>query len=73
MRREARFRVTDRIHIRYRTTERLVQALARQTEYVKRETLALTLSEGDGGGDIAKEQTVNGEKATIILSREGGG
>ena len=73
MRREARFRVTDRIHIFYRTTERLMQALARQTEYVKRETLALTLSEGDGGGDIAKEQTVNGEKATIILSREGGG
>jgi len=73
MRKEACFQVTDRIHIRYQTTERLRQALARQREYVKRETLALTLADEDGQGDIVKEQNVNGEKAMIILSREGGG
>lgn len=73
MRKEAGYRVTDRIHIRFRTTERLKRALAKETEYVKRETLALTLLEGDGEGNISREKNVNGEKATIILTREGGG
>jgi isoleucyl-tRNA synthetase len=72
MRKEARYQVADRIDIVFQAGERLKQALRRQEDYVKRETLALTLVEGDGPGDIAQDRDVNGERARISLSRKGG-
>ncbi|MGA9117007.1 MAG: isoleucine--tRNA ligase [Bacteroidota bacterium] len=69
LRKEAGFRVTDRIAIRYAAPERLGAALRAMASYIASETLALTLTEGlpAAGGAVALE--VNGETVEVAIER----
>jgi isoleucyl-tRNA synthetase len=69
MRKEARFGVPDRIAVFYRVSGRLAEALDAYRDYVFRETLAVSLEEGPGEGEIARDWIVNGQPAWISLRR----
>lgn len=71
MRKQAGFEVTDRINIYYQATERLKKALTVLEGYIREETLALYLGEGNRKGELCQEWDVNGERAAIAVERRG--
>jgi len=70
MRKDAGFDVTDRIAIFYRTSARLADAIKKMQEYIKSETLCVTLSDNFKTGDHTSTQDINGEAAEITVERE---
>jgi len=68
MRKEADFEITDKISISYNTTEALKQALVKNEEYIKSETLALVLEESNDVSDFS-EWDINGELCKIKVVR----
>ena len=72
LRKDSGFEVIDRIRIRHNSSERLIKALNRMTEYVKQETLALELqaiSSEDAQKLSIKSEDINGEKSLIAVVR----
>jgi isoleucyl-tRNA synthetase len=67
MRREAEFEVTDRIHVRMQTTDRVQKCYAQFADYICGEVLALSVDFGPCEGN---EWDLNGELAKIVLSKE---
>ena len=70
LRKDSGFEVTDRIRIQHVSSDRLIKALHRMTEYVKRETLAVELqaiSTEDGPLQDAKSEDINGEQSLIAV------
>ena len=63
MRKAADFEVTQRIEITVAADAALLAALAAHADYVKNETLALTLATSEGSGDI----DINGHMAAISV------
>lgn len=66
MRREAGFEVTDRIHVRIETSNRVQSSFMKYAEYIQGEVLALTVEFGACDGS---EWDLNGEPAKIILTK----
>jgi len=69
LRKEADFNLTDRIKIYYKTDEKLKEAINKNLEYLKNETLTLYISEGEGDGEVSKELEVNGIPILVSLKR----
>lgn len=69
MRKDAGFDVIDRIKIYYRTSDNLAQAIERQADYIRNETLAEILSANSGQGAYVEEWSINGEKAIIGIEK----
>jgi isoleucyl-tRNA synthetase len=69
MRKEAGFDVVDRINVTYEADERLKTAMDRFASRVAEETLAVSIKEGKGAGELEKEWDVNGEWARIAVER----
>jgi isoleucyl-tRNA synthetase len=69
MRKEAGFDVVDRIKVTYEANERLKAAVERFASRVAEETLAASINEGAGAGELEREWDVNGEWARIAVER----
>ncbi len=69
MRKEAGFDVVDRIRVHYEAGPRLKAAIDRYASRVAKETLADSISESKGDGELKKEWDVNGEWARIAVER----
>jgi len=69
MRKEADFNLVDRIRIEYDTNEKLRETILENLEYIKKETLAIEVSEGKGPGEITKTLNINGIEAGVSLKR----
>jgi isoleucyl-tRNA synthetase len=70
LRKDSGFEVTDRIRIQHVSSDRLIKALHRMTEYVKQETLAVELqaiSTEDSPIQDAKSEDINGEQSLIAV------
>jgi isoleucyl-tRNA synthetase len=69
MRKEAGFDVVDRINVTYEAGERLKVAVERFASRVAAETLAASVTEGAGAGELEREWDVNGEWVRIAVER----
>lgn len=69
MRKDAGLEVTDRIKIYYRSTDRLAKALTKLSGYIKRETLAVDLSNLPPETLALVEADINGERASIGIQK----
>ena len=69
MRKEAGFEVLDRIKIFYEGNEKMGQAIQKQAEYIKNETLAEEIRAGRFDGAFTKEWKINGEPVIISVER----
>jgi len=69
MRKTADFKVTDRIKVSIKSTAEIAQALNLFAEYIKSETLAEKISQGDDSGELKQDWDINGQPATIAVSR----
>jgi len=69
MRKEAGFDVVDRINVTYEAGDRLKAAVERFASRVAAETLAASITEGAGAGELEREWDVNGEWARIAVER----
>ncbi len=69
MRKDAGYEITDRITIAYGATERLANALVRQSSYIKNETLAQELNSVPSGKGYSAEWDINGENCSISINR----
>jgi isoleucyl-tRNA synthetase len=69
MRKDAGFDVVDRIHVRYEAGARLMKAMGSFASRVAAETLAESITEGAGEGELEREWDVNGEWARISVER----
>jgi isoleucyl-tRNA synthetase len=69
MRKDAGLSVTDRIRIRFSTSDRVAVAVDRMADYVKSETLATQITAGrDGAGHWVKWE-IDGESCEIGISK----
>ena len=69
LRKSAGFEVMDRIKIDIQSTDRLFKAVDVFEEYIKKETLANTITRKGDSGEFSEELDVNGHKARISVSR----
>lgn len=67
MRREAEFSVTDRIHIKMQTTERVRLAFERYKDYIQNEVLAISVA--FDGIEEGTEWDINNEPTKIALTK----
>ena len=61
--------VEDRIHTRYEADGMLLRALDRHCDYIKAETLSVTLEPGRGDGFDGEQMMLEGEQLWIGLKR----
>ncbi len=69
LRKEANFNLTDRIRIYHQSTAKLASAVKNNLDYLKAETLALAVIEGEKPGEIRRNLEINNERTTIALER----
>ncbi len=69
MRKSADFNVTDRIRVRLKSTDEINKALDSYGDYIKSETLADEIVPGEDQGELTQEWDLNGQPATISVSR----
>jgi isoleucyl-tRNA synthetase len=69
LRKDADFRVEDRITVSIETTDPIWNALNRFMDYFKRETLALSVVQQFQKGEIDKEFIIDGNKVRVSVSR----
>jgi isoleucyl-tRNA synthetase len=75
LRKESGLEITDRISLSIRGTEKVVDAVKRNDEYIKAETLATTLEAAliDIAAPVSgSEETVNGELCRLSLEKNAG-
>jgi isoleucyl-tRNA synthetase len=63
------FNVEDRIHTRHEADGMLVRAIEKHGDYIKNETLSVTLEHGRAEGYDGEQQTLEGEQIWIGLKR----
>ncbi len=68
-RKKLTFNVEDRIHTRYDADGMLVRAIEKHGDYIKNETLSLTLEPGRADGFDGEQQMLEGEQIWIGLKR----
>lgn len=71
LRKEANFNLTDRIIVNYKSEEKLQQAIHDNLDYLKNETLAVEVIEGEDPGEKTAELTINNIKTLISIQRAG--
>ena len=71
MRKEAGFEVVDRIRIYFEGTAKIDQAIQKQADTIKNETLAEGLFSNKKNGDYRKEWKINGEPVSISIEKIG--
>jgi isoleucyl-tRNA synthetase len=64
------FNVEDRIHTRYETDGMLARAMERHADYIKNETLSLTLESGRADDFDGEQMMIEGEQIWIGLKRK---
>ncbi len=69
MRKDAGLEVTDRIRIHFETSDRVVQAINRMSDYVKSETLATQISPGRDSAEHWEKWEIDGESCQIGISK----
>jgi isoleucyl-tRNA synthetase len=70
MRKDAGFSVTDRIQVRFRTTEKIAAAIQKTSDYIKSEVLAIQIQRSDNGiGEHSAQWEIDGENCEIGISR----
>jgi isoleucyl-tRNA synthetase len=70
MRKKANFQVADRIAVEYQSdSQSLRDAVGRFAAYIQQETLATTLGQGSGQGELQQECKIGSEKITIAIAR----
>ncbi len=69
MRKEAGFDVTDRIRISFEGNTEIGQAIQKQADYIKNETLAEEISRGKLDGAFSKEWKINGQPVVIFVEK----
>jgi len=69
MRKEAKFEVTDRIHVWLTASPAFVQAVDKMMEYVKNETLCQKLHYNETGGSHQKQWKMDEESITVGIAR----
>ncbi len=80
LRKEADFNIEDRINLRYQAGERLTKAITRFADYIRTQTLAETLEQGESNGDFVsasfqpdedpkKDTSIDGETLAIGVKR----
>ncbi len=70
MRKDAGFEVTDRVHVTYRATPAVNQALVTWADMVRNVVLALTLTQGEAPeGAYTQDWDINGEQAQLSVRR----
>ncbi len=72
LRKDSGFKVTDRIRIYHRSSERLTTALTRMADYVQQETLAReihSVSKSGNGSLKLKEEDINGEQTEVAVEK----
>jgi isoleucyl-tRNA synthetase len=70
MRKEADFNLTDRIKIVFEAEAKLKEAIKKNLDYLKSETLASEVAEGSAAGNVVKDLNINGIPARISLERQ---
>ena len=71
LRKEAGFEVTDRIRIEYEATDRLAEALAQHTQWIRNETLAVELEASDQPtGERVETYQVDEEEISLGVRRQ---
>jgi isoleucyl-tRNA synthetase len=66
-RKDRNFNVADRINVRFSAGDELKDAIGQHQDYIKRETLALSLEEGTGAQPL--EFDIDGEKLTLFIEK----
>jgi len=69
LRKDSGFDVTDRITISFSAGEELSGALLNTSDYITRETLALSLKKGIANGNKRVKEDVNGEECEISIEK----
>ncbi|MEO0162358.1 MAG: isoleucine--tRNA ligase [candidate division WOR-3 bacterium] len=71
LRKEGDFQLTDRIKIFYKTHDKLKQAINKNLDYLKNETLAVEVAETEKepSGEVQKELEINGIPIRVALTR----
>jgi isoleucyl-tRNA synthetase len=74
LRKDADFNIADRIHVVYSATPKFAAAIEQYADYIKQETLADTLTLGEGNGDFRREEfafknELDGETLTLGVQR----
>ena len=71
LRKEADFNLTDRIRINYHAESKLIDAINKNLDYLKNETLALEVveTEGETKGEINQSLNINNLKIQVALER----
>jgi isoleucyl-tRNA synthetase len=69
MRKQADFNLIDRIKIYYQTGPKLKEAIRNNLEYLKNETLAVEVVDGEAKGDITDTLNINGIETKISLQK----
>jgi len=69
LRKEADFNLVDRIKIYYKTIEKLKNAIERNLAYLKSETLATEVIDGEADAEIKREFEINNIPVKISLQR----
>jgi len=69
MRKQADFDLTDRIKVHYQTEPKLKQAITKNIDYLKNETLAVEVLEGAVQGEAGGVLSINGIETKVVLER----
>jgi len=69
MRKQAGFHVVDRIRIFFTGSEKIIKAVQNLADYIKNETLAVTILTEFKEGEYSKEWSINGEYTRIGIER----
>ncbi|MDO9548771.1 MAG: DUF5915 domain-containing protein, partial [Candidatus Marinimicrobia bacterium] len=69
MRKDADFKVEDRIFVRFETTAKIKNAIDQYNEYFKRETLSTDIEFLFSSGEIDREFTIDGNKVSVSVTR----
>jgi isoleucyl-tRNA synthetase len=70
LRKEAGFELSDRIETSYHATGEVAQAIALWTDYIKAETLSVSLEPGDApAGEKSESFKLDGQLVTVAVKR----
>lgn len=69
MRKEADFKVTDRVNVYFNGSDKVKKSITEKDEYIKQEVLAIGLEEAQEEGEYSKEWTINDENINIAIER----
>ena len=70
MRKDAGFEVTDRIAIAVDASDKMLEAIKAQTDYINNETLCVNMTPGQATGDFQKQFKIDDFSISVAISRK---